>query len=336
MKSRIISIVIVSIFLLVTHQSSLWSRAITNYRIVRYYKPRVFQGPYCELSSMPRNLPIHFVALITEDCVSLQMLPNVMNMYKSLGNSRDVLVGSHLGEIEYLKGNFYLAARYWLDICDEDSLKSMLNDHRIEEQLRLFSVVAKEAYRCNGGLFLSEYFTALFRDNPQEAFIILMGEIEKTNSTTTRNHMIHLLADFIINYEMYETGLPILREQYFRFPEDSYLAISFAWVRYKVTGNLSESAEIIAKVIREEPENPKAYYLYGRILLEEGQLPYAIENILKAVSLRPDNVQWRITLAKAYVETQQCDKALKTVIEAKSQFQFSQHVNNYYNTFRCP
>ncbi|MBN2497931.1 MAG: tetratricopeptide repeat protein [Deltaproteobacteria bacterium] len=61
-------------------------------------------------------------------------------------------------------------------------------------------------------------------------------------------------------------------------------------------------AESLAKAVELGPEIPRAHYLYGVFLQEQGQRDQAVRHLVKALKLRPSMVDARFRLATLYVE----------------------------------
>jgi putative PEP-CTERM system TPR-repeat lipoprotein len=93
-----------------------------------------------------------------------------------------------------------------------------------------------------------------------------------------------------------------------------------AWVLYQ-QGDLDEAARYAESASEAEPDNASVLDTYGTILLARKSPEKAAITLEKAVRLDPANPGTRMTLVKAYAQSNQKDKALSTLNRLLGDFQ---------------
>lgn len=84
-----------------------------------------------------------------------------------------------------------------------------------------------------------------------------------------------------------------------------------------------DASEQFQAIIREDPTNPKAYYLLGQMALDADHYKDAAENLSKAILLDPDNPEYEhayYDLALAQSNEDQTPQALATLEKARRKF----------------
>jgi len=103
-----------------------------------------------------------------------------------------------------------------------------------------------------------------------------------------------------------------------------------ATVRERVRANLADiylrgsnhklAVEPLEAIIRDDPTNPEAYYLLGRIALEANKPAEAVEHFSKMLVLSPDFQPAYYFLAMAQIDSQKPGDALATLEKARKKF----------------
>jgi tetratricopeptide (TPR) repeat protein len=84
-------------------------------------------------------------------------------------------------------------------------------------------------------------------------------------------------------------------------PSNAAASLMLAW-NSLIRNNPSDALVYAQKVVTEEPAFPSAQLVFGRSLIETGEVKEGLVYLEKALQLQPDNLETHIALAKAYSE----------------------------------
>lgn len=117
----------------------------------------------------------------------------------------------------------------------------------------------------------------------EEAFE-LMKEVHKERSATDTYGTLGLLyVDMAkIKPEMQEEAVKFLKEAYDYNSDDRTIADNLGEM-YLLTKDLESAAEIYEKIVAAKPQSPTAYYHYGCVLMEQGNMEDAEEMFNRAL-----------------------------------------------------
>jgi tetratricopeptide (TPR) repeat protein len=108
----------------------------------------------------------------------------------------------------------------------------------------------------------------------------------------------------------YSEALPLLEAAVARQPQNDAGLLILADTKCAMN-DLSAAESLFATVLRREPDSAEAHYLLGSCQLAHGEVPASIPPLEQAVKLLDSNLEYRLTLGRALVESGRKQEALE-------------------------
>lgn len=102
---------------------------------------------------------------------------------------------------------------------------------------------------------------------------------ENTVAYGSLGHMYNLRSNDL------KTALTVCKKAYDYNSGDDIISDNYATILYK-TGDLKQAKEIYKDLIKREPTFPEAYYNYGHLLIDEGNIKVGIKQLKKALEAK--------------------------------------------------
>jgi tetratricopeptide (TPR) repeat protein len=97
--------------------------------------------------------------------------------------------------------------------------------------------------------------------------------------------------------------------KYYAFSKESNILVHIGYI-YGTQGKYSRAYDYFLKAVKNDPENPGAYFFWGLVQIWEGKNSAARDNILRAISIKNDEETYYFYLAVAYEKLNEIDKSI--------------------------
>lgn len=97
--------------------------------------------------------------------------------------------------------------------------------------------------------------------------------------------------------------------KYYAFSKESNILVHIGYI-YGTQGKYSRAYDYFLKAVKNDPENPGAYFFWGLVQIWEGKNSTARDNILRAISIKNDEETYYFYLAVAYEKLNEIDKSI--------------------------
>lgn len=111
----------------------------------------------------------------------------------------------------------------------------------------------------------------------------------------------HRLADAYLDYFKSREALGVMKEASERFPTDEKTLLKLSEY-YLILRQHEESMKVIDQLLKQDPQNGEAYFMFGMNFKESGDTVRAINSFQKAVELDATIVDGWINLGQLYAE----------------------------------
>jgi len=118
---------------------------------------------------------------------------------------------------------------------------------------------------------------------------------------STRPVYYHQLADAHLDYFRSRRALEIMEEAAERFPENIPTLLKLSEY-YLILKQYEASMKTIDKILRQDPQNAEAYFMFGMNFEEQGDTIRAINSYQKSVDLDAEIIDGWINLGQLYAE----------------------------------
>lgn len=118
---------------------------------------------------------------------------------------------------------------------------------------------------------------------------------------STRPEYYHLLADAHLDYFQSRPALDIMKDAAGRFPNNIPTLLKLSEYQF-ILKQYKESMKTIDQVLRQDPQNAEAYFMFGMNFEEQGDTVRAINSYQKSVELDAQIIDGWINLGQLYAE----------------------------------
>lgn len=100
--------------------------------------------------------------------------------------------------------------------------------------------------------------------------------------------------------------------KYYAFSKESNILVHIGYI-YGTQGKYSRAYDYFLKAVKNDPENPGAYFFWGLVQIWEGKNSAARDNILRAISIKNDEETYYFYIAVAYEKLNEIDKSISNL-----------------------
>ncbi len=248
-------------------------------------------------------------------------IPKALELTKNAEDSFSFIVGISSFLVDEKRADLAdkflieLAKNYHEDVNDLNYLHGALAYEGLKDNKKSLSYLIKINPSDQHYQKALEIMTQIYLENDDlnEALNTLKIAIEKYPDNISYYNFI---AQIYIYQEEYALALPFLQKFITENPGDSEAAFHYAYIHSKI-GDVEKSLKLMEDILKIEPENYDVLNFIGYTLVERQQkLQYALKLIKKAYELQPNTGYITDSLAWAYYQLKDYEKAWEYISKA--------------------